>query len=463
MKVGSLFSGIGGMDKGLTDAGMEIRWHVEIDKWGQKVLSRRFPHGQLYSDIRERRDYEWVDLISFGFPCTDLSVAGKRSGLGGDESRLFWAAMAIVRRVKPTWLLIENVPGLLSSNEGRDFGVVLGALAQCGYWWSYRVLDSQYFGVAQRRRRVFIVGHLGGPCPPEILFEPVGLGRDCEAGVAPEAVVAHALTRSVGHHGHGSPRGDRGDNLVVGTLSGGGHRGYRVGAEAAAGGQLIPNVSHPLLAKSNSSFDDSLETYVVNGRQDLISSLGTSLPLDTNGRTVTVIQDARGVRNKEQHGIGIQEGGPMFTLDGTSQHAVGIPRQPIANALRSGRRTADSHGSSGNIDVTGTLTGAEAHNGNSRPIPDNYVVGPSRGLEADVVGDHQDSLGNRFIGPEPTPFIGAETDADGVRKIAGTPRRLDLSVYCKCPDGPQYRSLGNAVTAPVAEWIGRGILRAEGV
>ena len=254
-KVGSLFSGIGGMDKGLQDAGWEITWQVEIDRWCRRVLAARFPGATQYGDIREKRDYPLVDLLSFGFPCTDISVAGKREGLGGDESRLFWAAMVVARRLKPPWLLVENVPGLLSSHQGRDFGIVLGALAHLGYWWSYRVLDSQYFRVPQRRRRVYIVGHLGAPVPPEILFEPAGLpGHPAPSGRAREGL-AGAVTASAGHHGHSSPRGDGSDTLV-------------------------PSRSHPLLAKGNSSFDDSLETYVVNARQDPVNAVNESLPLD---------------------------------------------------------------------------------------------------------------------------------------------------------------------------------------
>jgi DNA (cytosine-5)-methyltransferase 1 len=416
VKVGSIFSGIGGMDKGLTDAGMEIIWHVETDKWSQCVLSHRFPDGRVYGDVREYREYEWVDLISFGFPCTNLSVAGKRAGLGGDESRLFWAAMAIVRRLKPTWLLIENVPGLLSSNQGRDFGIVLGALAHCGYWWSYRVLDSQYFGVAQRRRRVFIVGHLGSPCPAEILFESQGVSGDSAPVHEEGQGVSGTLTQSLGHNGHSSPRGDGGDNLVVGSLQGGGNRGWRISAEQAAehiipeiaytlrsnpshsgdkgdGGintTLIPTVSHLLLAKGNSSVDDSLETYV--------------------------IQDARDIRNKAQHGIGIHNDGPMFTLDGTSQHAVGTYRK------RTMAHRADSH---------------------------------------DERWEESERADGLTVDQRPTTLIGAPTDPAGVREAPRTSGRLDLSLRCRCPDGPRYRGLGNAVTAPVVEWIGRRILIAH--
>ena len=136
--------------------------------------------------------YGCVDLFAFGFPCQDISQANsKGKGLKGKRSSIFFDCMRIVNIFKPTWLLIENVPRLLSINNGWDFGVVLQTLAKSGYGYSWRVLDSQYFGVAQRRKRVFIVGCLGKECPPEVLFEPessggndkkikeVGSGRVC--------------------------------------------------------------------------------------------------------------------------------------------------------------------------------------------------------------------------------------------------------------------------------------------
>lgn len=116
--------------------------------------------------------YRHIDLICFGFPCQDISTANaKAKGLEGKRSSIFFECMRIVNILNPTWLLIENVPRLFSINGGRDFAVVLQTLSEGGYGYSWRVLDSQYFGVAQRRKRLFIVGCFGNLCPPEILFE----------------------------------------------------------------------------------------------------------------------------------------------------------------------------------------------------------------------------------------------------------------------------------------------------
>lgn len=218
MKIGSLFTGVGGFDLGFERAGHEVVWQVEFDKRAQSVLRRHWPQVELYSDVREvggrgfrsghgrregrverdekhdtpdgnlRRSSDCenegatsnnilspVDLICGGFPCQDLSLAGHRKGLAGDRSGLWTEFHRIIGELAPTWVLIENVLGLLSSNDGADMRVVLRGLEELGYGWNYRVLDSQYFGVPQRRRRVFIVGNIGGYCPPEILLEPEGV------------------------------------------------------------------------------------------------------------------------------------------------------------------------------------------------------------------------------------------------------------------------------------------------
>ena len=179
--VGSLFSGIGGFDSGLELAGWQVVWQVENNPFRRSVLRRHWPEVELRNDIRTDTDgLDQVDLICGGFPCQDLSVAGRRKGLAGERSGLWFDFIRMVGEIRPSWVIIENVAGLLSSNEGRDFEVVVSGLAERGYGVAWRVLDSQHFGVAQRRRRVYVVGHLGAPCPPEILFEPESCGRDSE-------------------------------------------------------------------------------------------------------------------------------------------------------------------------------------------------------------------------------------------------------------------------------------------
>ena len=355
----SLFAGIGGFDIALERAGARVVAAVEIDPEARGVLRRQFPQTALFNDVREvtgeqLRAAGFVPgrgVITGGFPCQDLSVAGRRAGLGGARSGLFWQIMRLADELSPRWLILENVPGLLSAVcacpgddacvdngravrcgqwEKRDgkrvfiphvphtphagacaggcmglhggaMGTVLGALGKRGYGFAYRVLDAQFFGVPQRRQRVFIAGCLGDRAAPvEVLLEPEGSEGNPAAGRAARAhpagsagghpgvarvagaltrgsladyddntaraghLVAHALTAREGkgpdsdavsgfvfapevagtlgaHGGSGGRTTDLDGHgaYIAATLQGGGRRGHRVDAEGAAGGHLI--------------------------------------------------------------------------------------------------------------------------------------------------------------------------------------------------------------------------------
>jgi DNA-cytosine methyltransferase len=168
----SFFSGVGGLDLGLERAGWRTVSHSEIDPYASAVLEERWPGVPNLGDITDlagrlgRRsprqdsddaDWQRATLWSGGFPCQDLSVAGQRAGFAGERSSLAFAFLDLVERYRPPAILLENVPGLLTSNGGRDAGRLFGEMGQLGYWWAYRILDAQYAGVPQRRRRVFVV------------------------------------------------------------------------------------------------------------------------------------------------------------------------------------------------------------------------------------------------------------------------------------------------------------------
>jgi DNA (cytosine-5)-methyltransferase 1 len=164
---GSLFAGVGGFDLGFDSAGWECKFQVEWDKHCQSVLKKHWPDLPKFEDVRDVNgaDLTPVDLISFGSPCQDLSVAGKRSGLEGNRSGLFFEAIRIIKEMRnatnnqyPKWAIWENVPGALTSNNGKDFGEVLDQMANIGALGiEWNILDAQWFGVPQRRRRVFVI------------------------------------------------------------------------------------------------------------------------------------------------------------------------------------------------------------------------------------------------------------------------------------------------------------------
>jgi len=164
---GSLFAGVGGFDLGFDSAGWDCKFQVEWDKHCQSVLKKHWPDVPKFEDVRDVNgaDLPPVDLISFGSPCQDLSVAGKRSGLEGNRSGLFFEAIRIIKEMRnatnnqyPKWAIWENVPGALTSNNGKDFGEVLDQMANIGALGiEWHILDAQWFGVPQRRRRVFVI------------------------------------------------------------------------------------------------------------------------------------------------------------------------------------------------------------------------------------------------------------------------------------------------------------------
>jgi DNA (cytosine-5)-methyltransferase 1 len=203
----SLFAGIGGFDLAMQRKGVKVVATVEIDKKCNEVLAQHFPLAQQFTDVKEVTGKDFINagfnpergIITGGFPCQDLSVAGKRAGLSGERSGLFWEIRRLVEETKTEWFILENVPGLLSSNGGKDFGIVLRQMADLGYSVGWRVLDAQYFGVPQRRRRVFIVGSRsgGGGRINKVLFEREGLRRDTSQGKQEGQGIASTSTRSV--------------------------------------------------------------------------------------------------------------------------------------------------------------------------------------------------------------------------------------------------------------------------
>jgi len=204
----SLFAGVGGFDLALERNGVRVVASVEIDKKASEVLAKHFPDSKLFGDIQEVSGEQLISagfdprngIIVGGFPCQDLSIAGKRSGLAGKRSGLFWEICRLLDETRAQNFVLENVPGLLSSNQGRDMAAVVEALVERGYGIAWRVLDAQHFGVPQRRKRVFIVGCLGdgGGTPAQILSLSESRSRYLEASESKRKDTAAKVADSIG-------------------------------------------------------------------------------------------------------------------------------------------------------------------------------------------------------------------------------------------------------------------------
>lgn len=245
MNYGSLFSGIGGFDLGFDRAGLTCAWQCEIDKPCRMVLNRHFGW-RIYDDVRNlnSENAAKVDILCGGFPCQDVSIAGRRTGLAGERSGLWTEFARVIRELTPRIVIIENVPGLLSSNNGRDFKTIIDQLVEFGYGVCWRIFDAQFFGVAQGRRRVFVVGSLGNGSAAEILFEREGMRWNPPARRTKGKEVARTVARSTssgyrnepsedfviaGSLHTGQPSRDAGDlsnhHIIAQTLNPGAHAG----------------------------------------------------------------------------------------------------------------------------------------------------------------------------------------------------------------------------------------------
>ena len=360
----SVCTGVGGLDLGLERVGWRIVAQCEKDAYRRSVLARHWPGVPCFEDIREvsqgsvgerLRQVDRgsggadaqrqrvplggadarVDLLAGGTPCQDLSVAGRRAGLvDGERSSLFFEFVRIADElVRPGgWLLFENVPGLLSSPggsaSGRDFAVVLATLADIGFHdLAWRVLDSRFFGVPQRRRRVFIVGRRAvGDRARAVLLEPESGGGDFAPGREAGPRVAASLTS--GAHGAGvSPPGRRqqDDENIVGSLQG--HSdgaGYRLGADEAAAGQLVAGAVIGRYGKGTDS--DATDTLITH----TLTSEGFDASEDGTGRGTPLVT-FRASGHAGSNGLGVHEHGDSPTLDRDGSVA-------IAGTIRSHQR-----------------------------------------------------------------------------------------------------------------------------
>jgi DNA (cytosine-5)-methyltransferase 1 len=237
IKYASVCSGVGGLGMGFDEPEFECVLQCEVDKIARSVLLRHYPTIPTIEDIHDvKLEQGSIDILMGGIPCQDYSVAGQRAGLAGDKGALWWEFHRIAREVKPELVIVENVPGLLSSNKGRDFRTIIESLVELGYRVCWRVLDARYFGVPQRRRRMFLVGSLGNGRAAEILFEPESVSRN---------------TSKV-----------RQKQQIIGTLAASGAGTSRPAGQGNELSFLVPIFAKTLLAKTFSS-DPTRDTFIL--------------------------------------------------------------------------------------------------------------------------------------------------------------------------------------------------------
>jgi len=413
VRVVSLFSGVGGFDLGLERAGMTTVAQVEWDAKCQQVLARHWPDVPRWGDVSDVNgaDLPDCDLVAFGSPCQDLSVAGKRAGMVEGETRsgLFYEAIRIIEELQhvgrgPAWVVWENVVGALSSNRGLDFAAVVDSLAGLGSVdIQWRVLDAQWFGVPQRRRRVFVVARLdpGAAGQPQVLPVGASVRRDSPTGSEAQPVVAALTANGAGTCGADDNQGQA--------------------------GHLIPEIT------------GTVTTTWAKGPGNTQVEEGHVIAVRESGKGYWIQDEQAGPLRAEQGGVPSQVvafGWQENRLAGNVYHDQ-IPglttSKTYAVAVAEG---VDLLNETTTGDLMPTVRGG-AGGGNTMP----HAVVPDLAVRRLTPRECE-----RLMGwPDDWTAEGVDTDGNPVT-IA---------------DSSRYRMCGNGVASPVAEWVGRCILSAE--
>ena len=409
LSYGSLFSGAGGADIGFERAGLECRWQCEIDPQASAVLAKHWPKVKRFGDIREvgQKDLGAVDVVVGGFPCQGFSIAGKGEGLRDDRSGLFYELLRVVRLCRPRFVVWENVPGLLSSDGGRDFGRVLRGLAECGYFGAWRVLDSQFFGSAQRRKRVFGVfarGHRGAVRSAEVLALTKGVRRHPAKGKKAGQEVAFTLTSTVGRNGEGSRAGNAWNtNFVAGTLTA--RTKEKAGHNARDEAGLTAARCLTSRGQRNDSESDNLIAHTLTG-------VGFDASEDGTGRGSPLLAVRTNQTGANGHGVSDK----AHSLDTSNGQAV------LAFNFKQGGDTALGLSEEGKPPL--------------RTNGDLAMQGP---------------MGVRRLTPREWERLMTWPDDWTRYGAAGE----------EFKDGPRYRMCGNGVVANVAEWLAKRLVEVS--
>jgi len=463
-----------------------------------------------------KQDVGTIDLLAGGTPCQSFSIAGKRAGLDDPRGNLTIEFARLADRLRPLWLVWENVPGVLSIDDGRTFGAFLGMLVQLGYGLAWRVLDAQYFGVPQRRRRVFVVGHLGDwRAAAAVLLEQSSLSghppprREARKDVAP--------TLSARTHGGGGPGTDFDlDGVLIRQLAFGGNN---------TTGPINVATAANASASASGRIDFETETFIAHS----LSADGFDASEDGTGRGIPVVPIAICTAHTQSNGSGFSDG-VAHTLESGPSHAVafnlrgrdggalpevsdaaslraasggssnsyvafsakdsGVDVSDIAPTLRSMNNRSGNPNGVGQVAIAFTLPGSDGTVSTATPTD---VAGSVR---TKAPGSIENSSTTAVLQEQPIARSGELTASTG---IAGTIQRggeggradgvmtprmaVRRLTPCECErlqgfpddytlveyrgklaaDGPRYRALGNSMAVPVMRWIGQRIAAVDAI
>ena len=421
MKYLSVCSGI----EAATVAWHHMGWNPlgfsEIEKFPSQVLAHHYPQVTNFGDMTKYKEWKLDDSIGLlvgGTPCQSFSVAGLRKGLDDPRRNLALPYVAILNKFRPKWCIWENVPGVLSSGNGRDFGAFLGALGELGYGWAYRVLDAQNFGVAQRRRRVFVVGCFGGwESAAKVLFESESLSGNIAKGRSSwkETTTAAGISTQ-----------------LCGPLTA---RDYKEISSDDCNERYMKMVATPKIA-------NCLETTCNDySRADGFNMILQPIPIHDQATRFN------GLNNGKGNGLGIgKPGDPMNTLDTSSRHAVAYENHGTDSRIKE-------------IEISPTVTARWGTGGNNVPLAMGFNAN-ARADEMNFLEEQSNTLtASQNSGLMQNMVVRRLTEVE-CERLQGFPDNY-TNIKENCPSGARYKALGNSMAVPVMRWIGERINNYE--
>ena len=431
MKYLSVCSGVEAASVAWHSLGWQPVAFSEIEPFPSAVLAHHYKDVPNLGDMTKFKDWklnESIDILVGGTPCQSFSVAGLRKGLEDPRGNLALTYVGILDKFRPKWFIWENVPGVLSSGGGRDFGAFLGAVAELGYGFAYRVLDAQNFGVPQRRRRVFVVGHLGDWQPAaQVLFESESLSGDSKPSRKTRKGVAGFVESSFGQYR---------EDVIAGTTK--------------ASGGVLGGGSETFLTVYENHPSDSRVKDMGDTCQTVTSTWGSgggNIPFVQN---VSYALQGAGATSQSGNGVGYKEE-QSFTLNTTDVHGVAFGWQNSANQSMS-------------IDTISPTLDKSKTPAVAVPYDLHQVTSPSNSQ------NRQNGDPCHTLARDSAAHASIVTASTSVRRLTpiecerlqGFPDNYtqipwNKKVSVDCPDGLRYKAMGNSMAVPVMNWIGTRI------
>ena len=456
MNFATVCSGIEACSSAWEPLGWKAQFFSEIEPFPCEVLKHHYPTVPNYGDMNNYKEWKngSVDVLCGGTPCQSFSIAGLRKGIESPNGQLMLTFGAILEKYKPRYMVWENVPGVLSSNKGKDFGTFLGMLGELGYGFAYRILNAEYWGVAQRRRRVFVVGYLGDwKRAASVLFEPESLQGD----LAKSRKKGKGTTRD-------TQNGTQDGSIpqVSPTLTSNAAGMSRVGNGSNEGSWYIPTQDLPSCTPTLNG--EELKRHVSNQMIGNAESwFYPEVPsLYSIHRNAMNMSDSMMEKSKtsSSHDNFIKDDNKCPPIiSGLPPHGVAYSIMPMNSGKDYKARPTE---------ILQPLMAGSPNHGNQggdyivqNVAPSLMTNDPSRSPQASEVTQQINSVYNasmqvRRLTPKECERL--QGFKDGHTKIPYRNKSAD-----ECPDGPRYKALGNSMAVPVMKWIGERIMRTEKV